>query len=461
MMMQNKASAEGLLNGRTYRHLSEVIEASKKIKPLTPEAEQYIDLLAFMDTLLLAQSKLAVKGTAKSQHFDITVPLLMPAALDDTHWHLLYDNVFHFTQDRFKTQLSTLFSAAKAKLNPYCQAHVVLFLTSPDHIVALTQNDDKRYTLQNHGFITKNISSEYLIHFVFESFGLVNTFLREITLSVNVYTLPSSLSHRITRHALHPVIAYYFTHLRLRMDSPADDNVTLSQLVRNFVRQHHYYASYSPTVLALPPYFLVTFVRYIITWVLLHGSDKDKEALAPYYLFDQWHAPEGSIPEEYNELLWSACNNDNLASVKMLLQVPGLNINHAITSGITPLYTACGKNHRAIVQMLLQVRGININQATTSGGTPLSLACQEGHIAIVQMLLQMREININQATTGGATPLFIACREGHIAIVQMLLDRPEIDIYKAYKGSNPLDIAKHRGHHGIVRLFKTDACVIS
>ena len=129
----------------------------------------------------------------------------------------------------------------------------------------------------------------------------------------------------------------------------------------------------------------------------------------------------------------------------------------------TPLYIAAEKGNEEIVRQLLEVEGIDVNKAPTSGyyegKTPLYIAAVKGNEEIVRQLLEVEGIDVNKAPTSGyyegKTSLYIAAEKGNEEIVRQLLEVEGIDVNKAptsgyYEGKTPLYIAAEKGHAEIV-----------
>lgn len=151
--------------------------------------------------------------------------------------------------------------------------------------------------------------------------------------------------------------------------------------------------------------------------------------------------------------LYIACQNGHLEVVKELLK-PGYktNINEQLHNGCTALYAACHSGHLDVIKTLLDsMYKININLGK-DGDTPFYIACQSGHLDVVKKLLEpMYNANINLGKDG-ITPLYIACQNGHLEVVRELL-KPmyQIDINRGENGDTPLYIACHNGHLDVVR----------
>ena len=134
-------------------------------------------------------------------------------------------------------------------------------------------------------------------------------------------------------------------------------------------------------------------------------------------------------------LLQKAVVSKDINTIKVLLNVPGIDVNEGeelrinrkndiYTEGVsTPLGVAALKGYLDIVKLLLTVPGIDVNKGYAR---PLQCAAEEGHIEIVKALLDAPGIDVNE---GSPSPLRCAVEEGYIEIVKALLDAPGIDLY--------------------------------
>ncbi|KAF5320086.1 hypothetical protein D9611_010316 [Ephemerocybe angulata] len=149
-----------------------------------------------------------------------------------------------------------------------------------------------------------------------------------------------------------------------------------------------------------------------------------------------------------------AAEKGHKAVVKLLLAAPGINVNAADTSGQTPLSFGAEKGHEAVVELLLAAPGIAVNVPDTNGRTPLRLAAEWGHEAVVKLLLAAPGIDVNAPDTRGQTPMSWAARNGREAVVKLLLAAPGIDVnVPNTNGRTPLSYVASNGHEAIVKLL--------
>ena len=169
-------------------------------------------------------------------------------------------------------------------------------------------------------------------------------------------------------------------------------------------------------------------------------------------------------------ILQNAAYNNNIALVQQVLQratrYADFDINHATSTGGTPLIYACQHGSAEIVRLLIQKSKknnqeffwnskIDVNQELLNGRTPLFMASQMGYLECVKLLIAVPTIELNKAKHTGETPLLIASQEGYLNCVEILLqEKTKILVNKATKnGRTPLHIASFRGHVAVVKLL--------
>jgi len=75
---------------------------------------------------------------------------------------------------------------------------------------------------------------------------------------------------------------------------------------------------------------------------------------------------------------------------------------------------ATQKGRLEVVKLLLGVPGIEVNRANKDGETPLDIASEEGHAEVVKLLLGAPCIDVNPADKSGTTPFSWASRIGRL-----------------------------------------------
>ena len=86
--------------------------------------------------------------------------------------------------------------------------------------------------------------------------------------------------------------------------------------------------------------------------------------------------------------------------------------------GTTSLFIASDNGHTDVVRVLVSLPGIDINKADNGGWTPLRAASRSGHTDVVRVLVSLPGIDINKADNYGRTPLGVANKEEIKAILR-------------------------------------------
>ncbi len=112
-----------------------------------------------------------------------------------------------------------------------------------------------------------------------------------------------------------------------------------------------------------------------------------------------------AMDKKGNTLLLHAVEKQQTERIKLLLMVPGIDVNKTNTDKETPLHLAAKAGHKESVQLLLAMPGLNVNVQEKNGITPLYEAAVRGHAECVKLLLEVPDINVNLASNIGWTPL--------------------------------------------------------
>lgn len=128
---------------------------------------------------------------------------------------------------------------------------------------------------------------------------------------------------------------------------------------------------------------------------------------------------------EYDALL-GAAKNGHPEIVKLLLAVPGIDVNKECKDwyiseddrSSTPLERAAENGHTEVVRLLLAIPGIDVNE-----NYPLEKAAKNGHVEVVKLLLAAPGIEVNRGD-----PLIKAVENKHTEVVRLLLAAPGIDV---------------------------------
>ena len=158
----------------------------------------------------------------------------------------------------------------------------------------------------------------------------------------------------------------------------------------------------------------------------------------------------------YGEALRLAAKKGDIATVKTLLNKPGIDVDTKDIIGKTPLHIAAEEGMRSLVWILL-AKGANIEARNNSGWTPLHLAAWKGKIAVVRLLL-VRGADIEAENHWGYTPLHWVAYDGQIAAAEILINNkarinPKI-IRGCWKRKTPLGLARTKGRATMVEYLR-------
>ena len=109
------------------------------------------------------------------------------------------------------------------------------------------------------------------------------------------------------------------------------------------------------------------------------------------------------------------------ADVVRVLIDAGADIDTTDNDGRSSLLVASQRGHLRVVQVLLRA-GADVCVTDDEGDTCLTLAANFGCTETVRTLLCMPEVDVNQSNNSGFTPLHRAVLEQHADVVQVLID---------------------------------------
>lgn len=158
-------------------------------------------------------------------------------------------------------------------------------------------------------------------------------------------------------------------------------------------------------------------------------SDDDEiedEQVCTIYVAAQ-ETPSIEVPRHHRErtILHSLIQAN--IPIKMLLEVPGIDINHKDAAGMTPLLAACSQEAISRDQHvdpgataafdMLMAMGADVNAADNAGRNALHhlsqrrLPASTAHIAALERIAKLSPQLVNAPDTGGCSPLHLALRD--------------------------------------------------
>jgi len=97
--------------------------------------------------------------------------------------------------------------------------------------------------------------------------------------------------------------------------------------------------------------------------------------------------------------------------------------------GLPALHLATRRCDDIILKLLLDVPGVNVNVSDAEGRTALASACEIGFLPVIRLLAEDRRVDVNCRDRKGLTPLWMAANCNHFNTVRWLLAlRADVDL---------------------------------
>jgi ankyrin repeat protein len=148
----------------------------------------------------------------------------------------------------------------------------------------------------------------------------------------------------------------------------------------------------------------------------------------------------------------------HIGVVNRLLMASAIDCNAKNRKGRTALWNATRQGHDQVASRLLIGEDLEVNSTATGESTDRSTslhhAVKARSLALVYQLLAKSSADPNVPDEGGRTPLWWAAAVGDLLLVMSLRDDPRTqpDI-RDHNGLAPVDIARSRNDHEVVRLL--------
>ena len=147
-----------------------------------------------------------------------------------------------------------------------------------------------------------------------------------------------------------------------------------------------------------------------------------------------------------------AAHRGHTETVRYLVGLKDVDVNHVDTTGWPALRHAAVRNHPDVVQVLIDA-GADIETRDNHDRTPLLVASQCGNLRVVKVLVKAGA-DVCVTDNKGLTCLTLAAGLGHSETVRTLLCLPEVDVNQSHnRGFTSLHCAVLKKHSDVVQLL--------
>ena len=147
-----------------------------------------------------------------------------------------------------------------------------------------------------------------------------------------------------------------------------------------------------------------------------------------------------------------AADSGHTETVRYLVGLPEVELNHRADDDKTALHSAVHMNHADVAQVLIDA-GADIYAEDNEGYSPLHYACIDGLIDIVKMLVEAGA-GVRATDNEGQTCLMLAVYNGHTETVRYLVGLPEVELnHRSDYNKTALQCAVEHNHTDIVQLL--------
>ena len=147
-----------------------------------------------------------------------------------------------------------------------------------------------------------------------------------------------------------------------------------------------------------------------------------------------------------------AAYHGHTETVRYLVGLPQVDVNHTDKKGFTSLLAAVEEPGADVVEVLIDA-GADIEVNRSDRRSPLLLASECGNLRVVEVLLKAGA-DLCVTDNKGDTCLTLAADKGHTETVRTLLCMPEVDVNKANtRGFTSLHRAMAKKHSDVVQLL--------
>ncbi|XP_072160828.1 LOW QUALITY PROTEIN: uncharacterized protein [Bemisia tabaci] len=152
-----------------------------------------------------------------------------------------------------------------------------------------------------------------------------------------------------------------------------------------------------------------------------------------------------------NSLFFDAVENNDLTTVKNMIQNKMVDVNSFNSFGKTSLHISVEKGFIELTKELIDAKS-DINALASDETTPFSIAAENGNSILIELLLGQSNLDVSRSYHEKTT-LHIACEKGHTDVVKALLADHRCTHYvnmKDSSGKTPTHIAVEYGRTNIL-----------
>ena len=155
---------------------------------------------------------------------------------------------------------------------------------------------------------------------------------------------------------------------------------------------------------------------------------------------------------EGNKCLTCASYHGHTETVRYLVGLKDVDVNHQIDDGHTALHCAAQEKHADVVKVLIDA-GADIEGKNDEGRSPLLVASDAANVEIVKLLVKAGA-GVRVTDNEENTCLVLAAYSGHTETVRYLVGLPEVDVsHKDNKGFTSLYCAACEKHAAVVEVL--------
>jgi len=169
-----------------------------------------------------------------------------------------------------------------------------------------------------------------------------------------------------------------------------------------------------------------------------------------------WSVSNESEEQRYSNMkLVSACKSNDISLAQYLVEDGFAQIN-CYSEGKTPLTAALEFKNINIANFLLNISGVNLEHADSLGRTPLYFACYHGLTEIIRIIIpRLTSNNINRRDNYGRSPIMAAVELGKVDSVKEMIKVEEVDLRTVNTdGESLTEVARKNGFLGIFHILQ-------